>query len=80
MLRTDGSGEFIGAEIQKFFSDKDIKHQLSNPDEQFQNGIAESAVGKLTRYMRLFLLQSNLEHQFWGYAVKHAVDPSSLEH
>jgi len=73
-LRTDNGGEFTGAEFENFCKENGIRHQLANPHSQHQNGVAEAAVGKLTKYMRIHMIQSNVEPQYWGHAVRYAVD------
>uniref|UniRef100_A0A7S0U1Z1 Integrase catalytic domain-containing protein n=1 Tax=Hemiselmis andersenii TaxID=464988 RepID=A0A7S0U1Z1_HEMAN len=74
MLRTDKGREFESPAFQEQCSKLNVKHEFSNSYAQHQNGIAEAAVGKLTRYMRLHLVQSGLPYEFWGHAVMHAVD------
>ncbi|CAI7890882.1 unnamed protein product [Closterium sp. NIES-53] len=43
VLRSDRSGEFLGAEFTKFLKKNGIRHQLTCPGTPQQNGIAERA-------------------------------------
>lgn len=77
-IRTDNGGEFIKEEFKAFCTEQGIRQQFSNPYSQHQNGVAEAAVGKLVKYMRGHMTQSNLDPQYWGFAVRHAVDVGNL--
>lgn len=80
-LRCDNALEFISDEFNRYCEDNGINRQRSVPYEQYQNGMAEAAVDVLGSRMRAFLLQSGLPQEFWGFALRYAVDTTNhLQH
>eukprot|EP00286_Rhodomonas_abbreviata_P021100 CAMPEP_0181305828 /NCGR_PEP_ID=MMETSP1101-20121128/9952_1 /TAXON_ID=46948 /ORGANISM="Rhodomonas abbreviata, Strain Caron Lab Isolate" /LENGTH=1956 /DNA_ID=CAMNT_0023411799 /DNA_START=677 /DNA_END=6547 /DNA_ORIENTATION=+ len=68
VVRSDGAAEYLTPELDKFFTDNGIEHQVSNPYEQFQNAISEKFVDTLGKGLRTLLLSSELPPEFWGCA------------
>jgi hypothetical protein len=68
-IRTDGGGEFIGADWKEFYSTKGIQHEKTVAYSPEQNGRAERAVGIVKNGARTYMMQSRLPMTFWGAAV-----------
>ena len=73
VLISDGSGEYTSAAFQNHLLSKKVDHHLSNAEEQFLNGLAETFVNTVGRGVRVLLAQSGLSPQFWGLAALHVV-------
>ena len=81
-IRSDGGGEFIGANLGEWLKARNIRHQKSCPYTPQQNGVAERRNGVLLGCMRTLLADSGLPLQWWGDAILtanelHNVLPSS---
>ena len=72
-VRTDNGGEYISGFFEQFLLDSGIRHEYSNPDEQFGNGRAERSIGLIFVMARAMHLTSGLATFLWSFAVKHAV-------
>lgn len=64
-VRADQGGEYTSAEFQSFCSDKGIRLELSDTDQPFQNGLAETMGKKLVRMMRAARTRSWVPKAFW---------------
>mmetsp|Transcript_62060 Transcript_62060/g.128459 ORF Transcript_62060/g.128459 Transcript_62060/m.128459 type:complete len:405 (-) Transcript_62060:2033-3247(-) len=73
-LRSDGAGEYISEELQAFFDERGIEHEVSNPHQQYQNAMSEKFVDTLGKGTRTLLLQSGLPPEFWGTSVLYFTD------
>lgn len=72
-VRSDGGGEYTSQEFEQFLLDNQIRHEYSNPHEQFGNGRAERSFGIIFCMARAMHITSALPTKLWSYAVKHAV-------
>jgi len=68
VMRSDGAAEYLDADLARFFEERGIQHQISNPHQQFQNALSEKYVDTLVKGIRTLLLQSQLPPEFWGCA------------
>lgn len=72
VLRTDNGGEFSSAAFDTLCSDAGIERQYSEPDVHYQNGVAERTNRTLADVARCLLLQANVPHHLWEYAIRAA--------
>mmetsp|Transcript_55929 Transcript_55929/g.117024 ORF Transcript_55929/g.117024 Transcript_55929/m.117024 type:complete len:2321 (-) Transcript_55929:82-7044(-) len=72
-IRTDNRGEYTGAEFENILLEHLIRHEYSNPYEQFQNGVAERSNGVVTSMGRAVHLTSGLPKKVWPLVVRHSV-------
>lgn len=72
-FRSDGGGEYIDAEGEKWFSSQGILHEKTSPDSPQQNGIAERKNLTIMNDTRAYMAASGLRKDLWPYAVKFAV-------
>jgi hypothetical protein len=72
-LRSDNGGEYCSREFETYLLDHKIKHEYSNPDEQFQNARAERTIGMVSTMARAMHLTAATPKRLWPFAVKHAV-------
>lgn len=72
-LRTDNGGEYMSKDFERFLKEAGIQHQTPPSYTPQQNGVAERANRTIMEMVRCLLLQSNLDHTFWGEAAKTAV-------
>ena len=64
-VRADQGGEYTSAEFKTFCSDQGIRLELSDTDQPFQNGLAETMGKKLVRMMRAARTRSWVPKVFW---------------
>ncbi|CAI7832828.1 unnamed protein product [Closterium sp. NIES-53] len=67
-IRTDGGGEFVNAELEKWMKSKGIKHDVTTPYTPQQNGAAERLDRTLVEAVRSLLQHSKLGSEWWGEA------------
>ncbi|CAI7910229.1 unnamed protein product [Closterium sp. NIES-53] len=65
-IRTDGGGEFVNAELEKWIKSKGIKHDVTTPYTPQQNGEAEQLNRTLVEAVRSLLQHSKLGSEWWG--------------
>ncbi|CAI5460024.1 unnamed protein product [Closterium sp. Yama58-4] len=68
VIRTDGGGEFVNAELEKWMKSKGIKHDVTTPYTPQQNGAAEPLNRTLVEAVRSLLQHSKLGSEWWGEA------------
>ena len=68
-FRTDGGGEFVSTEFEKYLGDAGIEHRISTPYSPTQNRRAERANRTILENTRWILQYSQLGNEFWGQAV-----------
>lgn len=71
-VRTDNGTEFDNKEINQFYFEKGISHQLTVPYNSSQNGVAERKHRTIKEKARVLLHSSGLPSSFWSEAVKTA--------
>src|SRR5713226_2526187 len=71
-FRKDGGGEYTGMEMQKFFKEKGIKHEITMPDTPQQNGVAEHMNRTLLNKVQAMLLNADLPKTYWFNALEYA--------
>ena len=65
IIRIDGSGEFLDGELRKWFKGKGITLEISTPDMQQQNGVAEW-LNQMTHERALSMLEeAGMSNGFW---------------
>ncbi|CAI7910563.1 unnamed protein product [Closterium sp. NIES-54] len=67
-IRTDGGGEFVNAELEKWMKSKGIKHDVTTPYTPQQNRAAERLNRTLVEAVRSLLQHSKLGSEWWGEA------------
>ncbi|KAI0498161.1 hypothetical protein KFK09_021402 [Dendrobium nobile] len=72
-LRTDGGGEYVSIEFTNYLRSHGIAHQLSCPYTPEQNGTAERKHRHLIETTRTLLIEANIPHYLWTYALNTAV-------
>ncbi|CAI7879346.1 unnamed protein product [Closterium sp. NIES-53] len=65
-IRTDGGGEFVNAELEKWMKSKGIKHDVTTPYTPQQNGTAERLNRTLVEAIRSLLQHSKIGSEWWG--------------
>ncbi|CAI7785865.1 unnamed protein product [Closterium sp. NIES-54] len=65
-IRTDGGGEFVNAELEKWMKSKGIKHDVTTPYTPQQNGAAERLNRTLVEAIRSLLQHSKIGSEWWG--------------
>ncbi|EPZ35576.1 Integrase, catalytic core domain-containing protein [Rozella allomycis CSF55] len=71
-VRSDRGGEFVDGDLQKYFTEKGIKHYLTDKYTPEMNGTAERKNGLLMAAARCLLRQAGLPDTFWGEMVNTA--------
>jgi hypothetical protein len=69
----DNGGEFLGAEIREWLTERGIKHTTSAAHTSKHNGVAECAIQTIVSMTHCLLIASGLSQQFWTEAVQMAV-------
>jgi hypothetical protein len=72
-FRSDGGGEYMASELQSWFKERGIVHQVTAPYSPSTNGAAERLNLTLMEKTICLLLDSNLSISLWPYAYQHAV-------
>ncbi|CAI7809609.1 unnamed protein product [Closterium sp. NIES-53] len=70
VIRTDNGGEFIGADFESVLKKKGIQHQLTEPYNPQQNGVAERFNRTLQEGARTLLGRARLPDPFWVTALR----------
>jgi hypothetical protein len=71
-LRSDNGAELNSREVQDICVKNGMNRQLSNPEQQFQNGKAEKCIGDLWLMTKTTLLFSGCPRKLWEDAWKNA--------
>ncbi|MBW0560422.1 hypothetical protein O181_100137 [Austropuccinia psidii MF-1] len=66
---TDNGGEFIGNNFKTLFANEGIEYLLTTPHTPQQNPFAERANRTLLERTSFLLLDSKLDHSWWGEAL-----------
>jgi hypothetical protein len=72
-VHSNNGGEFLGAEIREWLTERGIKHTTSAAHTPEHNGVAERAIQTIISMARYLLIASGLPQQFWTEAVWMAV-------
>ena len=64
-IRCDQGGEYTSNEFKTFCQSKGIKIEMSDTNQPFQNGLAETTGGKLLRMMRAARIHSRVPKKYW---------------
>lgn len=73
IFRSDNGGEFLGHRFVKVCNDEGITMEESEPDVHHQNGVIEREHRTITESARAALLQTQLPHYLWEYAIRKIV-------
>ncbi|SJL14968.1 uncharacterized protein ARMOST_18445 [Armillaria ostoyae] len=68
-FQEDKGGEYMGKEFTDFCANHGITRRHTEPDEPYQNGVAERANCMITEAATAMLNESHLPPSFWGLAV-----------
>ncbi|CAI7778101.1 unnamed protein product [Closterium sp. NIES-53] len=68
-IRTNGGGEFVNAELEKWMKSNGIKHDVTTPYTPQQNGVAERLNCTLVEAVRSLLQHPKLGSEWWGEAI-----------
>jgi len=71
ILRTDGSGEYMGLEFQGWLKLRDIHYEVTNANIPQENGVMEWLNRTILEMTRTMLLESKLLKSFWTFAVNY---------
>ena len=71
-MMTDNGGEFLSEAYQEVMTTSKAYHRYSPPYTQSSNGIAERAIGSLTRMTRAMLKSAGRPATWWLWAIKTA--------
>ena len=69
---TDNGSEYVNTEMSNYLLQQKITHQRTAPYSPQQNGSAERRNQTLMGMARCVLIESNLDHSYWPFAVKYA--------
>lgn len=72
VIRSDGGGEYVNAELKSFYDQEGIKSQLTAAYSPQQNGVAERKNRSLQEMATCMLADAGLDKRFWGEAVSTA--------
>lgn len=73
VFRSDGGGEYVNLNFQRFLKKHGIRHQTTVPRSSPQNGVAERANRSIMEKARCMLQDAGLKKEFWAEAVNTAV-------
>jgi hypothetical protein len=71
-LRSDGGGEYISGEAQRYLEEKGIKHEMTTPGTPQHNGVAERMNRTLLDKVRAMLINTDLPQSYWYDALRYA--------
>jgi len=71
ILRTDGSGEYMGSAFQEWLKTKGMHHEVTNAGTPQENGVAERLNRTILEMMRTMLLESEFPKSLWTFAVSY---------
>ncbi|KAI0997192.1 hypothetical protein K3495_g10995 [Podosphaera aphanis] len=72
-FRADNGKSEFSLTFTEFLKERGIQFEPCPPYKHSMNGVAERAIGILATYARSMLFEAQLPHQFWDYAIEHAV-------
>ena len=72
ILHSDGAKKYTA--LDGWLNSIGCWQQITNPDEQFQNGATEKLGDSVGKGVRTLLLQSNLGVEFWGAAALYLIE------
>ncbi|KAI0991852.1 hypothetical protein K3495_g16335, partial [Podosphaera aphanis] len=72
-MRADNGRSEFGPALIDFLKERGTQFEPCPPYKHSMNGVAERAIGLLATYARSMLFEARLPHQFWDYAIEHAV-------
>jgi len=72
LLRTDGGGEYIGNDFQRWLKGKGVHHEVMNASTPQKNGVAERLNRTLLEMIRTMIFDSKLPKSYWTFAVSYA--------
>ncbi|CAI7861019.1 unnamed protein product, partial [Closterium sp. NIES-54] len=73
-IHSDGGGEFVNAELEKWMKTKGIKHDVTTPYTPQQNGAAERLNRTLVEAVHSLLQHSKLGSEWWGFPTSHQLN------
>ncbi|KAE8192597.1 hypothetical protein A4X06_0g4908 [Tilletia controversa] len=71
-VRSDNALEFKASELQRFWEEKGVKHELAPRYSPQSNGVAERNVRTISEMTRTMLISANLPVFFWPAAAAYA--------
>jgi hypothetical protein len=71
-MHSDGGGEFINKNLDKFLKGKDVKQIVSTPHTSEHNGVVEKMLRSIISIAWCLLIHFGLLQQFWCEVVWYA--------
>ena len=71
-IRTDGGGEFVSNELQQYMKEAGIEREVSSPHCQYQNGVAERAIGVIDNSSKAMMSYAASPTYDWNFAIDYA--------
>lgn len=68
VLKTDGGGEYVSKDFERFCGQEGIIHEAIPPHEPWQNGVVEIKNQSIMNMVRNILKWKNLPKESWGEA------------
>jgi len=72
VLRTNGGGEYIGENVQKFLKEKGIWHKITTPDTPQHNSVTKHMNQTLVKQVRTMLFNADVPESYWFEALQYA--------
>ncbi|GLU15868.1 hypothetical protein SLE2022_323240 [Rubroshorea leprosula] len=72
-LRSDRGGEFTSKEFQEFYAANGVRHFLTAPGSQQQNGVVERKNRTILNMARSMMKTKKMPREFWAEAIECAV-------
>ena len=72
-VQSDGGTEYVGEPTLAKLRKRGITSRNSSPYCQYQNGVAENAMGKIQRGMKAAMFRGHAPATDWPYALRHTV-------
>jgi len=70
-LRTDGGGEYMGNDFQRWLKARGIHHEVTNANTPQENGVAEQLNRTVLEMVWTMIFDSKLPKAYWTFAVKY---------
>ena len=71
-LRTDGGGEYMAGDFQRWLKARGIHYEVTNANTPQENGVAERLNRTVLEMVRTMMFDSKLPKVHWTFAVKYA--------
>ncbi|KAI1004535.1 hypothetical protein K3495_g3674 [Podosphaera aphanis] len=72
-IRADNGKSDFGPAFTDYLNERGTQFEPCPLYKHSMNGVAEREIGVLATYARSIMFEAQLPHQFWDYAIEHAV-------